>query len=590
MAVMAFKILSSVAVFLVSCIATPAHAKSKLAGALETQAMPINEYAAQVSGQLPSWLRGTMIRNVPNVYEMGSDQVRAWTDPLASIHLIKFNGTGAVMHAAKNLETPAYTAAVQHNGFPFKQFYTPKNPGPRPTGGHVPFPCSGGPCLPDPNNATLPPVQEQLLQNESLKGWKPGSVVGVNPNVDIARYVTGDGSELYLALTDQNVFTAFSGSDATTTSAGPCPWSEHDELCKDFFSNNLLSAAHEKFDYNTGEHFNFVQRPQTVPGLTHSTVRLSRFKDGADDFARWAGPEHRSTNVSFIHSSHLTEQYFIVQQPPVNMVVGAGALKETPFNFSTFDPSVSVQWHVLDRNTGDRKALVSAQNTKWLGPNPGLSRQTFFRGQGHPGAFFHTHTLNAFERGDELVMDFIGFPDNSIFYGIGLELMIDNPRDYMETWEPARFTRCTVSLSNSSVECEVLVDVNFGLPCFNVEKYQMKDYRYAYGTSIRDKSTTDFVDRLIKVDITERRVVAEWYANGTFVTEPVFVAEPDGTAEDDGVLISTIFDSAVQTSFLVVLDAHDMKEIARVNLNYKVQAHFHGKFCKAYGDFTCVGL
>ena len=48
------------------------------------------------------------------------------------------------------------------------------------------------------------------------------------------------------------------------------------------------------------------------------------------------------------------------------------------------------------------------------------------------------------------------------------------------------------------------------------------------------------------------------------------MAEPDGTAEDDGVLISTIFDSAVQTSFLVVLDAHDMKEIARVNLNYKV--------------------
>ena len=45
-----------------------------------------------------------------------------------------------------------------------------------------------------------------------------------------------------------------------------------------------------------------------------------------------------------------------------------------------------------------------------------------------------THTLNAFEDGDNLVMDFIGFPDNAIFYGVGLELMIDNPRDYMHTW------------------------------------------------------------------------------------------------------------------------------------------------------------
>jgi hypothetical protein len=76
-------------------------------------------------------------------------------------------------------------------------------------------------------------------------------------------------------------------------------------------------------------------------------------------------------------------------------------------------------------------------------------------------------------------MDFVGFPDNAIFYGIGLELMIDNPRDYMETWAPARLTRCTITKATEAVTCEILADENFGLPAFNIEHYQKKPYNYA---------------------------------------------------------------------------------------------------------------
>lgn len=124
--------------------------------------------------------------------------------------------------------------------------------------------------------------------------------------------------------------------------------------------------------------------------------------------------------------------------------------------------------------------------------------------------------------------------------------------------------------TSHKVSCEVLADVNFGLPCFNIEHYQMKPYAYAYGTSIRNANTSDFIDKLIKIDIPARKVSAEWYQEGTYVTEPVFIASPNSTAEDDGLLISTVFDTSVDKSFIVVLDARDLKEVSRVNLDYKV--------------------
>ena len=80
------------------------------------------------------------------------------------------------------------------------------------------------------------------------------------------------------------------------------------------------------------------------------------------------------------------------------------------------------------------------------------------------------------------------------------------------------------------------------------------------------------------------------FFSNEFVNEPVFIGNPNGTEEDDGVLTCVVYDAANDASSFLILDAKDFKELARVHLGIKVQAHFHGKFCKAFGDKTCVGL
>ena len=59
--------------------------------------------------------------------------------------------------------------------------------------------------------------------------------------------------------------------------------------------------------------------------------------------------------------------------------------------------------------------------------------------------------------------------------------------------------------------------------------------------------------------------------------------------EDDGALLSVAFDAAADQSFLVVINATTMAEIARANMVGHLAANFHGKWCPEGADH-CIGL
>jgi carotenoid cleavage dioxygenase-like enzyme len=78
-------------------------------------------------------------------------------------------------------------------------------------------------------------------------------------------------------------------------------------------------------------------------------------------------------------------------------------------------------------------------------------------------------------------------------------------------------------------------------------------------------------------------VVAAWHEENCFPSEAQFVPKPVKagedkiTEEDAGVLISIVLDSARSTSFVLVLDAQDLKVLARVELNKLIPLSFaHG--------------
>jgi beta,beta-carotene 9',10'-dioxygenase len=59
------------------------------------------------------------------------------------------------------------------------------------------------------------------------------------------------------------------------------------------------------------------------------------------------------------------------------------------------------------------------------------------------------------------------------------------------------------------------------------------------------------------------------------------VARPGAEREDDGVLLSVVLDASAGTSFMLVLAAADLGEIARAEVPHHIPFGFHGQFARA---------
>lgn len=122
------------------------------------------------------------------------------------------------------------------------------------------------------------------------------------------------------------------------------------------------------------------------------------------------------------------------------------------------------------------------------------------------------------------------------------------------------------------------------------ERCLSKPNRYVYLSTFCDGMKTNGI---IKVDISEGAVNQEDNGNGNVVGqafygekrfggECAFVPYLDSKEEDDGCLMSFVYDSIKKSSFLVVYDAKDMKEIAEVDIQGRVPYGFHCMFLKEH--------
>ncbi|ELR11487.1 dioxygenase, putative [Acanthamoeba castellanii str. Neff] len=178
--------------------------------------------------------------------------------------------------------------------------------------------------------------------------------------------------------------------------------------------------------------------------------------------------------------------------------------------------------------------------------------------------------------GNRIVLDLALYKDNAPIN----DLVIDNilGADFRLARAPlVRFTLTNVlrdARTARSIMKRVIYDHTIELPRIN-PRHHMKPYAFAYGVSAREGDAGQFFDRLVKVDVRsgERWV---WDVEGHFPAEPIFLATPDGEDEDDGILLSIVLNGETATSYLLVLNAKDMSELARAQVPHHIPFGFHG--------------
>jgi carotenoid cleavage dioxygenase-like enzyme len=181
--------------------------------------------------------------------------------------------------------------------------------------------------------------------------------------------------------------------------------------------------------------------------------------------------------------------------------------------------------------------------------------------------FFCFHHVNAYEQNGSVVLDACTYRDAQIVEDLYLDRLRDGkPADRGD------MRRFSIDLASGEVTHEQLAE-GLELPRINYGRNNERPYRYAWGIDAK----SGWLDRIVKVD-THDRTAIEWVEDGCSPGEPVFVAEPGSDAEDAGVLLSVVFDSRTGRSFMLVLDATDLTELARAEAPHHIPHGFHGQF------------
>lgn len=307
------------------------------------------------------------------------------------------------------------------------------------------------------------------------------------------------------------------------------------------FSDRLsghISTAHPQIEPQTGAQYNLLIK--LGPSSSYTV-----FKIGATSSRRKQLARLPVKNPAYIHSFAATKKHLILFEYPLLLNVGGLLFSGKPYieNFN-WTPQQGTRIHVINKENGE-----------------------FWTTQTE--AFFAFHQLNAFEEGPFLEVDIIAYENDRIVSSLYLE----NLRRGGDIPEP-RPIRLRINLENRSVSKTHLSDCLIELPCINFSKFAGIRYRYAW--SIKAEAGC-FPSGLTKLDLLDGSH-KDWAEDGCFCGEPVFVSNPELNDEDAGVILSVVLDSRQQSSFLLILDAKNMEELARIGVPQRIPFGFHGCF------------
>jgi carotenoid cleavage dioxygenase-like enzyme len=191
-------------------------------------------------------------------------------------------------------------------------------------------------------------------------------------------------------------------------------------------------------------------------------------------------------------------------------------------------------------------------------------------------AMFVFHTVNAFERGSETVLDVLAYPDATIMEDLRVAHMAERLPDLRP-----RLVRITMRPGRPRAEVQTLGDVGFEFPCIHYRRSSGSDYRFAWGAADGPRAESGYASSIVKVDV--RSGESRAFSDGERIYgEPIFVARPGGVDEDDGVLLTVGCGQGKPSSALAILDARDMQLLARADVPAAIPLGFHGSFIRTH--------
>ena len=354
-----------------------------------------------------------------------------------------------------------------------------------------------------------------------------GSTPGANANVSIGKI-----AEEFVAQTETPLPVAFDKDILKTI--GIVSYSDKLE--------GELTTAHPHYDQDS--QFNYLLRFGRK-----STYNIYKLPNGSKK--RQLIGSYSTDRPSYMHSFGLSQNYVILMEFPLVVNPISMLVRAKPFiaNY-TWKPERGTRFSLVDRHTGEVKYAHTDE------------------------AWFGFHHVNAVDRGGKIDLDIIVYPNADVVQYFYLNSLLN--RSSHEAYPKNELRRFAIDVSAGTVSSRNLIDHSAELPRINYGQYNSKTYQYVYASGIAEQGESVFLDTVVKYDLAGD--VREWRQDRQYPGEPVYVARPDAQSEDDGILLTVVLDATANNSYLLLLDARDLSEIARASVPQHVPFGFHGAY------------
>jgi beta,beta-carotene 9',10'-dioxygenase len=255
-----------------------------------------------VTGELPAWLGGRLVRVTPALLDPAGTPVRHWFDGLAKLHAFGIGG-GRVSYASRFLESREYRHVREHGKLRGRSFGT-------------------DPC-------------RSIFQRVAAI-FEPGQTD--NGNVNLTRL-----GERWIAMTETPIAIEF--DPETLATIGPVEWAGRTDH----------ASAHPQYDFERRELVSYLVRfgPR-------SSYQLYAVPDGSSERRTIAKVPVREP--AYMHSFAMTERYAVLFDQPLVVNPLRIAFGNRPFieNYE-WKPERGSRFLIIDRQAGELRATVEAE-------------------------------------------------------------------------------------------------------------------------------------------------------------------------------------------------------------------------------------
>lgn len=192
-----------------------------------------------------------------------------------------------------------------------------------------------------------------------------------------------------------------------------------------------------------------------------------------------------------------------------------------------------------------------------------------------PGSYMW-HTLNAYETGNDIIADFVGFDEPDHFIGDNPLLSSVMTGKMGNADQPGTIRRYVISLDAGTAREEILDTANHEFPMTD-PRVQLGRHKVGYFCAGGVGVVNSGIKRM-DMDTGDTQVF-DFGLDNAHVGEPVFVPRDEAHgAIDDGWLIAECIDAASERSFFAVFDANavDAGPVSKIWLTHHVPISFHG--------------